>query len=162
MKFSTLSAELDAITREFDYGIVPGSATVFVRDEVNHLGRLDLTLLEGVMVIVEVTDQGYKVTSCSPLSHVDSALSTAQTVQAHLETPFESMESLLMTISPLFRERFQQELYSKLQSVQQTSSPPSAQTSHSPVLQHPSTILYSQNPHPNDPNNFDDLNHWIN
>jgi hypothetical protein len=61
MRFSSLSAELDAITREFDYGIVPGSATVFVRDEANGIGRLDLTLLEGVMIIVEVTDQGYRV-----------------------------------------------------------------------------------------------------
>ncbi|KAI8382921.1 hypothetical protein BD560DRAFT_444048 [Blakeslea trispora] len=135
MRFSSLSAELDAITREFDYGIVPGSATVFVRDEVNHLGRLDLTLLEGVMIIVEVTDQGYKVTSCSPLSNVESALSTAQTVQAHLEAPFESMETLLMTISPMFRDRFQQELYSKLHTVQQqqqgntTSPPPTSQAS---------------------------------
>ncbi|KAI8087768.1 uncharacterized protein B0P05DRAFT_445620, partial [Gilbertella persicaria] len=119
MRLTSLSAELDAITHEFDYGIVPGSATVFVRDEVNNLGRLDLTLLEGVMIIIEVTDQGYKVTSCSPLCNVDPALSTAQTVQAHLEAPFESMENLLMTISPMFRERFQQELYNKLQSVQQ-------------------------------------------
>jgi transcription initiation factor TFIID subunit TAF12 len=29
------------------------------------------------------------------------------------------MENLLMTISPMFRDRFQQELYNKLQSVQQ-------------------------------------------
>lgn len=61
MRLGSLSAELDAITREFDYGIVPGSATVFVKDEVNCIGRLDLTLLEGVMIVIEVTDQGYKV-----------------------------------------------------------------------------------------------------
>jgi hypothetical protein len=61
MRLGSLSAELDSITREFDYGIVPGSATVFVRDELNGIGRLDLTLLEGVMIVLEVTDQGYKV-----------------------------------------------------------------------------------------------------
>lgn len=61
MRLGSLSAELDAITREFDYGIVPGSATVFVKDEVNGIGRLDLTLLEGVMIVLEVTDEGYKV-----------------------------------------------------------------------------------------------------
>lgn len=61
MRHGSLSAELDAITREFDYGIVPGSATVFVKDEENGMGRLDLTLLEGVMIVLEVTDQGYKV-----------------------------------------------------------------------------------------------------
>ncbi|KAI9259220.1 hypothetical protein EDC94DRAFT_660674 [Helicostylum pulchrum] len=118
MRHGSLSAELDAITREFDYGIVPGSATVFVKDEQNGMGRLDLTLLEGVMIVLEVTDQGYKVTSCSPLCNVDPALSTAQIVQAHIEAPFESMENLLMTISPMFRDRFQQALYDKLQSVQ--------------------------------------------
>ncbi|ORE11442.1 hypothetical protein BCV72DRAFT_301017 [Rhizopus microsporus var. microsporus] len=126
MRFSSLSAELDAITKEFDYGIVPGSATVFVRDEVNNIGRLDLTLLEGVMIVVEVTDQGYRVTSCSPLCNVDPALSTAQNVQAHLEHNFETMENLLMTISPMFRERFQQALYDKLQSVQSQQLEPSS------------------------------------
>ncbi|KAF1796120.1 hypothetical protein V8B55DRAFT_1556503 [Mucor lusitanicus] len=129
MRLGSLSAELDAITREFDYGIVPGSATVFVKDEVNGIGRLDLTLLEGVMIVLEVTDQGYKVTSCSPLCNVDPALSTAHTVQAHLEAPFESMENLLMTISPMFRDRFQQELYNKLQSVQQQQQQQTSQPS---------------------------------
>ncbi|KAI8996920.1 hypothetical protein BDB01DRAFT_751572 [Pilobolus umbonatus] len=118
MRFDSLGAELDAITKEFDYGIVPGSATIFVRDELHGIGRLDLTLLEGVMIVLEVTDRGYKVTSCSPLCNIEPAVSTAHTVQSHLETPFESMENLLMTISPMFRERFQQALYSKLQSVQ--------------------------------------------
>lgn len=42
-------------------GIVPGSATIFVLDESEGVGRLDLTLLEGVMIVVEVTDAGYKV-----------------------------------------------------------------------------------------------------
>lgn len=66
MRLGSLSAELDSITKEFDYGIVPGSATVFVRDELNGIGRLDLTLLEGVMIVLEVTDQGYKVTNLKP------------------------------------------------------------------------------------------------
>jgi hypothetical protein len=66
MRFGSLSAELDAITKEFDYGIVPGSATVFVKDEQNGIGRLDLTLLEGVMIVLEVTDEGYKVSLYSP------------------------------------------------------------------------------------------------
>ncbi|KAG2200830.1 uncharacterized protein EV154DRAFT_186400 [Mucor mucedo] len=147
MRFGSLSAELDAITREFDYGIVPGSATVFVKDEVNCIGRLDLTLLEGVMIVLEVTDQGYKVTSCSPLCNVDPALSTAQTVQAHLEAPFESMENLLMTISPMFRARFQQALYDKLQSVQ--------------AQQQLDTPLFDTTAS-NDHNPFDELNHWMN
>ncbi|CAO3679673.1 unnamed protein product [Rhizopus stolonifer] len=136
MRFGSLSAELDTITKEFDYGIVPGSATVFVRDEVNGIGRLDLTLLEGVMIIIEVTDQGYRVTSCSPLCNVDPALSTANKVQSHLEQPFESMENLLMTVSPMFRETFQQALFDKLQSVQQSEQQKSLQLQQQDTTSH--------------------------
>ncbi|KAI8880966.1 hypothetical protein K501DRAFT_223897 [Backusella circina FSU 941] len=148
MRFGSLNAELDAITKEFDYGIVPGSATVFVKDEQNGIGRLDLTLLEGVMIVLEVTDEGYKVMSCSPLCNGEPSLSTAQTVQSHLEHPFESMENLLMTISPMFRQRFQQALYDKLQSVQDQ------QEQQSSALFTPSS--QSTN-HP-----FEDLNQWMN
>lgn len=61
MRLRSLNEELDAITRDYDYGIVPGSATVFVRDEIENIGRLDLTLLENVLVVIEVTDDGFKV-----------------------------------------------------------------------------------------------------
>ena len=61
MRHALLCDELDNITRSYDYGIVPGSATVFVKDELNNIGRLDLTLLEGVMIVVEVSEEGYKV-----------------------------------------------------------------------------------------------------
>lgn len=44
---------------------MPGSATVFVHDELEGIGRLDLTLLEGVMIVIEVGDQGYKVVTSS-------------------------------------------------------------------------------------------------
>ncbi|KAI7905655.1 uncharacterized protein BX663DRAFT_468343 [Cokeromyces recurvatus] len=140
MRHCSLSEELDAMTKEFDYGIVPGSAAVFVNDEINGIGRLDLTLLEGVMIVLEVNDQGYKVTSCSPLCNVDPAISAAQTVEAHLERPFESMENLLMTISPMFREKFQQELYNKLQNVQQ-------QQTNIISMQHPSLYNNTTNTH---------------
>lgn len=61
MRHVLLCDELDDIIHSYDYGIVPGSATVFVKDEVNNMGRLDLTLLEGVMIVVEVSEEGYKV-----------------------------------------------------------------------------------------------------
>lgn len=61
MRHGLLCDELDDITHSYDYGIVPGSATVFVKDELNNIGRLDLTLLEGVMIVVEVSEEGYKV-----------------------------------------------------------------------------------------------------
>lgn len=58
-----------------------------------------------------------------------------------MEKPFESMENLLMTISPIFRERFQQALFDKLQSVQQDLKP------------------NKQQPHDTITHSFDD---WIN
>ncbi|KAI9498694.1 hypothetical protein BDB00DRAFT_747402, partial [Zychaea mexicana] len=93
----------------FDYGIVPGSATVFVRDKIKNMGRFDLTLLEGVLVVIDVTAaQGYMVTSCSALSSAGLSVSTARTAQSHMNAPFESMESLLLAISPVFCQRFQE------------------------------------------------------
>lgn len=82
-----------------------------------------------------------------------------------------------MTVSPMFRDRFQQELYSKLQSVQQ----PQPQTTQPNVMNLPHDLIPTSHPQqsPNPPqtsqqqqpssfntNNttqgFDGLNHWIN
>jgi hypothetical protein len=103
---------------------------------------------------------------------VEPALSTAETVEAHIEAPFESMENLLMTISPMFRERFQQALYDKLQSVQSQQQ----LNLQDPLLfdtnianNNANDIQNNENNnndttliHPNDNNDFDELNHWIN
>lgn len=56
--------------------------------------------------------------SCAPLTSSSLAIATAQNVQAHIAKNFESMESLLITLSPLFCQRFQDTLFSKLQGVQ--------------------------------------------
>jgi hypothetical protein len=97
-------------------------------------------------------------------------LTTAQTVQTYLEQPFESMENLLMTISPMFRDRFQQELYNKLQSVQQQQ--PEQQTAPHNIIpnSHPQQQpSFMANPNTNTANqnnnnteSFDGLDHWIN
>ncbi|KAI9470571.1 MAG: hypothetical protein EXX96DRAFT_450220, partial [Benjaminiella poitrasii] len=117
MRKGTLCDELDELTRLYDYGIVPGSATIFVKDELNDIVKLDLTLLENVMIVVEVSEEGYKIKSYSPLSGDNIAVSTGKVVQKNLDMPFKSMDNLLMTISPMFREKYQKELYSKLESV---------------------------------------------
>lgn len=98
--------------------------------------------------------------SCSPLSSTGIALTTAQIVQKNLEIPFETMDNLLMAISPLFREKFQQALYDKLESVhrhQQQSStvqtpPTTAETSisslasGSSIQQHHTSHILLQQP----------------
>lgn len=65
MRRDILNDELDQLTHSYDYGIVPGSATVFVKDELNNLARMDLTLLENIIVVIEISEQGYKVKSNS-------------------------------------------------------------------------------------------------
>ncbi|GAA5799502.1 hypothetical protein EDC94DRAFT_624317 [Helicostylum pulchrum] len=127
MRHALLCDELDDIIHSYNYGIVPGSATVFVKDEVNNMGRLDLTLLEGVMIVVEVSEEGYKVASCSPLSNAAVAITTSKTVQKNLEIMFDTMDNLLMAVSPMFCQIFQQALYDKLESVHRTNIPSSTQ-----------------------------------
>jgi hypothetical protein len=92
------------------------------------------------------------------------------------------MENLLMTISPMFCDRFQQELYNKLQSVQQQqqqiTQPEDLIDLHYPSLQQQpvftneptntsnQTNKSDANHHTttttNDLNSFDELNNWIN
>ncbi|KAG1052749.1 hypothetical protein G6F43_005133 [Rhizopus delemar] len=108
--------ELDKLLYNYDYGIVPGSATIFVRDEVQKTVKMDLTLLENIMVIIEITNEGYKVLSCSPLSSTVQ-MSSLQLVQQHMETLFDSMENLLIKISPLFKDKFQKMLDDNLNGI---------------------------------------------
>ncbi|KAI8359812.1 hypothetical protein BD560DRAFT_405339 [Blakeslea trispora] len=122
MQSDLLCDELDDITRSYDYGIVPGSATIFVRDELSGIVRLDMILLEGVMVVIEISSQVYRVCSCLPLSNTSTASKTAQNIQKMIELPFESMDNLLLAISPMFREKFQQVLFDKLESVHRSDT----------------------------------------
>ncbi|KAI8332179.1 hypothetical protein EDC96DRAFT_420235, partial [Choanephora cucurbitarum] len=117
MQNNLLCDDLDEITHSYDYGIVPGSATVFVRDELSGIVKLDMTLLEGVMVVIEISSQEFRVCSCLPISNSNTAIATAQTIQKLIEVPFESMDNLLLAISPMFHARFQQVLLDKLESV---------------------------------------------
>ncbi|ORX49442.1 hypothetical protein DM01DRAFT_1325612 [Hesseltinella vesiculosa] len=120
MRFGSLLEELDAITKDYDYGIVPGSAAVFVKDEIMGIGRLDMTLLEGVMIVIELSDKGFMIASCTPLTDDSNTLEAAERIQEFVDKRwFETMEDLLMTASPLFQQRFQATLYNKLQQAQQ-------------------------------------------
>ncbi|KAI9010815.1 hypothetical protein CLU79DRAFT_687821, partial [Phycomyces nitens] len=113
----TLGEKLQGITQDYDYGIVPGSLTVFVKDENLGMARVDLTLLEGVMIIIEIYDQGYKICSYISLSDSEDTLKAAELTREHLNIPFESMDNLLMTISPAFREQLEKVLFDKLQDI---------------------------------------------
>ncbi|KAG1442655.1 hypothetical protein G6F56_010975 [Rhizopus delemar] len=101
-----LLEKLDELVYAYDYGIVPGSATIFVRDKIHNVARMDLTLLEDIMVVIEISSEGYRALSCSPLSNAVN-MSSVNLVQKHMEMLFESMDNLLIKISPMFKERFQ-------------------------------------------------------
>ncbi|CEG84676.1 hypothetical protein RMATCC62417_18444 [Rhizopus microsporus] len=124
MRRDILNDELDQLTHSYDYGIVPGSATVFVKDELNNLARMDLTLLENIIVVIEISEQGYKILSCSPLLTTVDA-SSLRLVQKNMQVPFETMDNLLMTISPLFRQKFQKILDESLNHVHNNNKIPS-------------------------------------
>lgn len=81
----------------------------------------------------------WKVGSCSPLSSTGTALATAQIVQKNLEIPFETMDNLLMAVSPMFRERFQQALYDKLESVHRHQQPSTVPITSATTTTSPST-----------------------
>lgn len=61
MDFLKLNKILDAVCTDYDYGIVPDSVTVFARDSIAIVGKLELTLLEGIMVIIEISGEGSMV-----------------------------------------------------------------------------------------------------
>ncbi|KAI8885065.1 hypothetical protein K501DRAFT_216418 [Backusella circina FSU 941] len=115
-----LDQELEHLKHSYDFGIVPGSATIFHKDEMHNLGKLDLTLLEGVMVVIQVSDEGYRALTCSPVTHGGKEFLAS--IQPNLDVNFDSMENLLMALSPKFRDKFYQALSEKLSSVQSSSS----------------------------------------
>lgn len=61
MGFEELDKTLDCICHDYDYGIVPNSVTVFVRDKVENVGRFELTLLEGILLIIDAFEDGFRV-----------------------------------------------------------------------------------------------------
>ncbi|ORZ25061.1 hypothetical protein BCR42DRAFT_399302 [Absidia repens] len=106
MRFEALDKKLDAICKDYDYGIVPGSVTVYIRDRVQNTGRMELTILEGIMLIIDAFDEGFMVTSCTPFIDSPTMANSLKLVQDHLQYMFDTMDNLLMTISPLFAQRF--------------------------------------------------------
>lgn len=61
MKLANIHDELLAIISEYKYGIAPGSTRVTSIDETRGTGQVELELLEGAVVVVEVSDRGFQV-----------------------------------------------------------------------------------------------------
>ncbi|KAI7872400.1 hypothetical protein BDF14DRAFT_1717201 [Spinellus fusiger] len=114
MRNISLDEEVKAISMEYDYGIVPGSVTLYTKDKTTSSIKLDLTLLENIVIVVEVSDRGYKIDSALPATTGAVCPKAAQHVHSFLGHTFETIENLLMTLSPLFCQCFQQVLFNKL------------------------------------------------
>ncbi|RUS19234.1 hypothetical protein BC937DRAFT_87790 [Endogone sp. FLAS-F59071] len=122
MKLENIRDELLAIVGEYEYGIAPGSTRVCSIDETRGTGQVELELLEGAVVVVEVSDRGFQIISAKPAvppGHNKSSVLSVDSpswdgVQAVVGHPFETMESLLMAASPKFRGNFQGQLFAKL------------------------------------------------
>lgn len=110
-----------------------------------------------------------KVTSFSPLSNDETAVLGAQRVQSCMSTTFETMESLLMAISPMFCQRFREVLYQKLQAVheqqqQQSSDDTSEQILEQPELNLPSDrqlVSVTEQEQQDDGKDDDEFQQWI-
>lgn len=63
-----------------------------------------------------------QVLSCSPIYSFETTKSVLEHIEATLYKPFETMESLLMSISPMFQTKFQEALYNKLANINGSSS----------------------------------------
>jgi len=94
-------------------------------DETRGTGEVELELLEGTVVVVEVSDRGFQIISAKPAAPPTQNNSSVPSVdppswdgmasvQAVVGHPFETMESLLMATSPKFRESFRGQLFARL------------------------------------------------
>jgi hypothetical protein len=63
-----------------------------------------------------------QVLSCSPIYSLETTKSVLENIESTLFKPFETMESLLMFISPMFQAKFQEALYNKLADINEPSS----------------------------------------
>ncbi|CAO3596272.1 unnamed protein product [Absidia cylindrospora] len=112
----TLDKTLDDICTEYDYGIVAGSVTVFIRDSIENYGRFELTILEGILLIIDAFEDGFMVTQCTPLVDTPTISDSLKLVQNQLEKKFDTLNKLLLAISPHFSQHY----WDKIQTITPT------------------------------------------
>ncbi|RKP05289.1 hypothetical protein THASP1DRAFT_32874 [Thamnocephalis sphaerospora] len=116
---AAVEQELAALQRDFGYGI-RGRITAAPQSESSaHATRFQLTTLEGVQVLVELSNRGFQVIEATAaagqcLDSDTSAVIATVCDDAANGHVYEGMEALLMTISPGFCTQFHQRLYAKL------------------------------------------------
>ncbi|CAO3636915.1 unnamed protein product [Cunninghamella echinulata] len=110
---------------------------------------MELILLEGILVIIEASLEGYMVLSCTPLFKNSQEVNNALIlVNSHIDEKFDTLDKLLITISPLFADRFIQHLQSSF-----TSSPIPISSSLLPSSSSSTTTATTNNNNNNNNNN---------
>ncbi|KAL2915515.1 hypothetical protein HK105_204917 [Polyrhizophydium stewartii] len=74
---------------------------------------LKLCLLEGIWCIVRPTDTGFQLLSIEPAAHCDT--NTLASSKRYCGAVFESMDALLNSLSPRYRDKFHARLFRRLQ-----------------------------------------------
>ncbi|KAJ2850896.1 hypothetical protein IWW36_001522 [Coemansia brasiliensis] len=102
--------------QEHQYGIRSFTTPKVLRGQQHALQvESQLTLLDDVVVQVELDKRGYTMTSTS-----------AAHLATYLNQPFEALTSLLLAISPEFQQAMHKNLQSKLAALARSQGEPSA------------------------------------
>ncbi|ORZ24747.1 hypothetical protein BCR42DRAFT_403566 [Absidia repens] len=152
----TLDKTLDDICTEYDYGIVSGSVTVFIRDSVENYGRFELTILEGILLIIDAFEDGFMITQCTPLFDTPTISDSLKLVQDQLEKKYDTLNKLLLTISPHFSQRY----WDKIQTITPTLT--DLYDSTMPAMGSPSLQLQQQSTSSSTENTENDIFEWLN
>ncbi|KAI8929085.1 hypothetical protein BC831DRAFT_433938 [Entophlyctis helioformis] len=134
MNASTANAELLSAMSEYAFGLRQGTVSLQSASDtpLNPLAdpaaalraarappALRFCLLEDIWCTVKLQANGFQLASADADADVDAAGTKAAmaAIQPHVQTTFESMDALLNTISPLYRDRFQSRLADRLASL---------------------------------------------
>ncbi|CAG8449654.1 1134_t:CDS:2 [Funneliformis caledonium] len=118
-----IKQELSNVLKEYDYGVIPNSIKILPTKSLNpdaHQSSLfQLTLLENIKLIITIAEEGYIITEADPVDvTVNEDLECAK---KWINKPFETMEALLLAVSPKFGDKFHQALFSNLSNLSQQS-----------------------------------------
>ncbi|CAH1766134.1 3230_t:CDS:2 [Entrophospora sp. SA101] len=114
--------EISNVLKEYDYGIRPGSIKVLTSTSTTNnepqgplYSKFELISLENIKLIIKIFEEGYLIESFESEDDVNEK--DSETMKKWVNKPFESMEALLLTVSPKFGEKFHDALFSKLSNI---------------------------------------------
>ncbi|ORX77947.1 hypothetical protein K493DRAFT_296598 [Basidiobolus meristosporus CBS 931.73] len=104
-----LEEELLDATKNYTYGLAAEGTVV---SKTGESAVMKFELLEKVELLIELSDRGFTIAAVRSLE--DSPEGSDVEMKATVGTTFETMDSLLLTVSPAFGRRHSEELFRKL------------------------------------------------